>query len=95
MQEREMVLDILKSAKSAGQSYTMFISECNNIKLKDKFKLMRENTEKLHEDMYKIAKQKSYYIPPSNAAEIDVQQLKQNITEVITRLEGSGPIPNM
>jgi hypothetical protein len=95
MQEKDMVLDILVAVKSSCYSYSVAMSECVNLNLKEKFAIMRNLEEKFQYDLYKIAKNKEYYTDSKLATPEEILEVKGLLTHSLTMQQGAGPIPNL
>ncbi|MDR3091568.1 MAG: spore coat protein [Clostridiales bacterium] len=81
MQEKEMVLDALSSAKASIGSYSKVITECADQNLRRSFQQMRDGDEKFQYDLYRIAEQKGYYITSPDATAQETSTIKNSLTD--------------
>ena len=94
MQEKDMVLDVLNGSKACCTSYTIAMTECANLNLKEKFSTMRSLSEKFQYELYVIAKNKNYYEESFPATEEEIKKVKALLIKSSTTQQGAGPIPN-
>lgn len=76
MQEKTMVNDALSMEKSDLTFYANAISECSNQQLRSALQQIRNQCETSQYELYKIAEQKGFYKPASQANEQEIQQVK-------------------
>ena len=76
MQEKTMVNDALSMEKSDLTFYANAISECSNQQLRSALQQIRNQCETSQYELYKIAEQKGFYKPASQANDQEVQQVK-------------------
>lgn len=76
MDEKTMVSDALVGVNGELKMYAEFIAQSENPQLKQTLKQMRNKTETAQEQLYEIAREKSYYVPASKATDEEVQHVK-------------------
>ena len=76
MQEKAMVNDTLESINGELVRYGEMIPQTENKKLKQTLKQFRNACEQTQEQLYQMAREKSYYVPASKASEEEVQHVK-------------------
>ena len=81
MQEKTMVADTLTGINSELTRYAEMITQCENKELKQTLKQFRNACEQSQEELYQIAKEKSYYVPASKATEQEVAHVKSLFTQ--------------
>ena len=74
MQEKEMISDYL-----AG--YGSIISQCENEELRSTIQLMRDQDEIRQYALFKIAKEKGYYIPAQKATDTEIATVEQQLSQ--------------
>lgn len=77
MQEKTMVNDILAGINGELVRYGEMIPQTENKELKQTLKQFRNSCEQSQEQLYQMAREKSYYVPASKATEEEVQHVKQ------------------
>ena len=63
MDEKTMVSDTLTGINGELKMYAEYISQSEDPKLKQTLKQMRNKAEAAQEQIYQIAREKSYYVP--------------------------------
>ena len=63
MQEKMMVADTLAGINGELTRYAGMIAQSENKELKSTLKQMRNACEQSQEELYQIAREKSYYVP--------------------------------
>ncbi len=81
MQEKTMVADTLASINSELTRYAGMIAQSENKELKQTLKQFRNACEQSQEELYQIARAKSYYVPASKATEEEVKHVKNLFTQ--------------
>lgn len=76
MQEKTMVADTLAGINGELVRYAEMISQSENAELKQCLKQMRNACEQSQEELYQIAREKSYYVPAAKASEQEVEHVK-------------------
>lgn len=81
MQEKTMVTDTLTGINGELVRYAEMIPQTENKELKDTLKQFRTSCEKSQEELYQIAREKSYYVPASKATADEVAHVKSLFTQ--------------
>ena len=81
MQEKVMVADTLAGINGELTRYAGMIAQSENKELKTTLKQLRNACEQSQEELYQIAREKSYYVPESKATEEEVQHVKNLFTQ--------------
>lgn len=81
MQEKTMVADTLAGINSELTRYAGMIAQSENKELKQTLKQFRNACEQSQEELYQIARAKSYYVPASKATEEEVKHVKNLFTQ--------------
>ena len=76
MQEKTMVADTLTGINGELIRYAEMIPQTENKELKSVLKQFRSTCEQSQEELYQIAREKSYYVPAHKATEEDVAHEK-------------------
>lgn len=76
MQEKTMVADTLAGINGELTRYAGMIAQSENKELKQTLKQFRNACEQSQEELYQIARAKSYYVPASKATEEEVAHVK-------------------
>lgn len=76
-----MVSDALVGINGELKMYADFITQSENSELKQTLKQMRNKAETSQEQLYQIAREKSYYVPASKATDEEVQHVKSLFTQ--------------
>ena len=76
MQEKIMVSDTLASINGELVRFGEMIPQTENKELKSALKQMRTTCEQSQEQLYEIAREKSYYVPAQKAAQEEVDHVK-------------------
>lgn len=80
MDEKTMVSDALTGINGELKMYEDFILQSENPQLKQTLKQMRNKTETAQEQLYQIAREKSYYVPASRATKEEIEHVKSLFT---------------
>ena len=81
MQEKIMVADTLASINGELTRYAEMIAQSENKDLKMTLKQFRNACEQSQEELYQIAREKSYYVPASKATEEEVAHVRSLFTQ--------------
>ena len=76
MQEKIMVSDTLASINCELVRFGEMIPQTENKELKSALKQMRTTCEQSQEQLYEIAREKSYYVPAQKASQEEVDHVK-------------------
>lgn len=76
MQEKIMVADTLAGINSELTSYAGMIAQAENKELKSALKQLRNACEQSQEELYQIARAKSYYVPAAKATDEEVTHVR-------------------
>ena len=80
MQEKTMVADTLAGINSELEKYGAMIAQTENKELKQTLKQFRTACEQSQEELYQIAREKSYYVPAAKATEEEIAHVKNLFT---------------
>jgi len=80
IQEKTMVTDTLTGINSELVRYAGMILETENQELKQTLKQLRTACEKSQEELYQLARAKSYYVPASQATKQEIEHVKSLFT---------------
>jgi len=76
MQEKIMVSDTLAGINGELTRYAEMIAQSENKELKQTLKQFRNACEQSQEELYQIAREKSYYVPAQKATEEEVAHVR-------------------
>ena len=76
MQEKYMVADTLAGINGELTRYAGMIAQTEDKELKQTLKQFRNACEKSQEDLYRIAREKAYYVPAAAAAIEDIEHVR-------------------
>ncbi len=76
MQEKIMVADTLAGINGELTRYAGMIAQSENKELKSALKQMRNACEQSQEELYQIARAKSYYVPAAKATDEEVAHVR-------------------
>ncbi len=76
MQEKTMVADTLTGINGELLRYAEMIPQTENQELKSVLKQFRTTCEQSQEELYKIAREKSYYVPAQKATQEEISHVK-------------------
>lgn len=85
MTEKTMVADTLEGINGELVRYGEMISQTENPQLKQMLKQMRNQCEMSQEEIYQIARAKSYYVPAEKASQEEITHVKSVLTQMETR----------
>lgn len=81
MNEKAMVVDALTGINGELTRYAEMITQTENPQLKQTLKQIRNQCETSQEDLYKIARNKSYYVPAAKATAEEIRHVKSLFTQ--------------
>ena len=81
MDGKTMVNDALSMLNSSLTGYANIISQTDNTSLRQTLQQIRNNDETSQFDLAKIAEQKGFYVPASQATEIEVSTVKNQFMQ--------------
>ena len=80
MQEKVMVSDTLAGINGELVRYAEMIPQTENKELKQCLKQFRNACEQSQEELYQIAREKSYYVPAAKATQQEIDHVKSLFT---------------
>lgn len=80
MNEKTMVADTLTGINGELVRFAEMIPQTENKELKDTLKQFRGCCEQSQEELYQIAREKSYYVPAAKATEEEVKHVRNLFT---------------
>lgn len=81
MEEKIMVADTLAGINGELTRYAGMIAQSENPELKQTLKQMRNACEQSQEEIYKLAREKSYYVPAEKATAEEVAHVRSLFTQ--------------
>lgn len=81
MQEKTMVADTLAGINGELTRYAGMIAQSENKELKQTLKQFRTACEQSQEELYQIAREKSYYVPVEKATAEEVAHVRSLFTQ--------------
>ena len=81
MQEKTMVADTLAGINGELTRYAGMIAQSENKELKQTLKQFRTACEQSQEELYQIAREKSYYVPAEKDSGEDVAHVRSLFTQ--------------
>lgn len=82
MTDKTMVSDALAGINGELGKYEQMIAQTENPQLKQTLKQMRNQCEMSQEEIYQIARAKSYYVPAAKATQEEVSHVKSVMTQL-------------
>ncbi len=76
MEEKYMVADTLSSVNANLSGLASMIVQTENKELRQTLKQIRNQAEMSQEELFNLAKNKSYHVPARMATETDIAQVK-------------------
>ena len=76
LQEKTMVADALAGINGELTRYGEMIAQTENKELKTTLKQMRNAAEQCQEQLYQIAREKSYYVPADKASQEEIAHVR-------------------
>lgn len=80
LQEKAMVADTLTGINGELVRFGEMIAQTENKELKQTLKQFRNACEQSQEELYQIAREKSYYVPAQKAAQEEIDHVKALFT---------------
>ena len=81
MTDKTMVVDTLVGINGELVHYGEMIPQTENAQLKQALKQMRNQSEMSQEEIYQIAREKSYYVPAEKATAEEVAHVRSLFTQ--------------
>ena len=81
MQEKTMVADALTGINGELVRFAEMIPQTENKELKDTLKQFRGACEASQEQLYQLAREKSYYVPAAKATQEEINHVKSLFTQ--------------
>lgn len=81
MQEKIMVADTLTGINGELVRFAEMIPQTENKELKDTLKQFRTACESSQEQLYQMAREKSYYVPAAKATQEEISHVKSLFTQ--------------
>ena len=81
MQEKTMVADTLAGINGELTRYAGMIAQSENKELKQTLKQFRNACEQSQEELYQLAREKSYYVPAAKATKEEVDHVRSLFTQ--------------
>ncbi|NLK94551.1 MAG: spore coat protein [Clostridiales bacterium] len=81
MQEKEIINDYLAGLNASLAGYGGIISQCENQQLRETIQSMRNKDEVRQYALFKIAKDKGYYIPAEQATSEEISKVKSQLSQ--------------
>ena len=81
LNEKTLVADTLAGINGELVRYGEMIPQTENKELKQTLKQFRNACEQSQEEIYQLAREKSYYVPASKATEEEIAHVKSLFTE--------------
>ena len=81
MQEKEMISDYLAGLNASLSAYGSIISQCENQELRVTIQNLRNQDEIRQYTLFKVAKEKGYYIPAQQATEEEIANEKKQLSQ--------------
>ena len=85
MDEKMMVNDTLAGINGELVRYGEMIAQTENPQLKQTLKQMRNQCEMSQEEIYQIARSKSYYVPAAQASAESVAHVRNVLTQLVAK----------
>ena len=81
LDEKTMVADTLAGINGELTRYAGMIAQSENKELKQTLKQIRNACEQSQEEIYQLAREKSYYVPAAKATEEEIAHVKSLFTQ--------------
>ena len=81
MEEKIMVADTLEGINSELKKYADMIPQTENKELKQTLKQFRNACEQSQEEIYQLAREKSYYVPAAKATQEEIEHVRSLFTQ--------------
>ena len=83
LNEKTMVADTLTGINGELVRFGGMIAQTENPELKQTLKQFRNTCEQSQEELYKLAREKSYYVPAAKATQEEVDHVKSLFTSSV------------
>ena len=83
LNEKTMVADTLTGINGELVRFGEMIAQTENPELKQTLKQFRNTSEQSQEELYKLAREKSYYVPAAKATQEEVDHVKSLFTSSV------------
>ncbi len=83
LNEKTMVADTLTGINGELVRFGEMIAQTENPELKQTLKQFRNTCEQSQEELYKLAREKSYYVPAAKAIQEEVDHVKSLFTSSV------------
>ena len=83
LNEKTMVADTLTGINGELVRFGEMIAQTENPELKQTLKQIRNACEQSQEELYKLAREKSYYVPAAKATQEEVDHVKSLFTSSV------------
>lgn len=80
MTDQERVTDLIFSEKKMSDNYSIWASECTNLKLRDTFLTLLNQSHRTQSDLFSAAQQKGWYKQVPQAQSDQIQQAYQQFS---------------
>lgn len=81
LNDKTMVSDTLVGVNGELKSMAEYISQTENMQLKQTLKQFRNEQEMSQEKIYNLAREKGYYVPAAKASPEEIQHVKSILTQ--------------
>ena len=81
MQEKEMISDYLAGLNASLAGYGGIIAQCENEELRSTIQGLRNQDEVRQYSLFRIARDKGYYIPAKPATPEEISTVKQELSQ--------------
>ena len=81
MVEQEQMTDLIFSEKKMSDNYSIWASECTNMKLRDTFLTLLNRSHKAQSDLFSAAQRKGWYKQIPQAPTDQIQQAYQQFSQ--------------
>lgn len=85
MDDKTMVSDALTGVNGELKMFGEIIPQTENKELKQCLRQIRNQCEMSQENLYELAREKSYYVPAAKATQEEVQHVKSVLSQLQTR----------
>ena len=79
MEEKYMVNDILECVKANLKKYQEYITESENLGLRQTLQQIRDNDESFQYELFKVAQAKGYYLSSKEVKEQEIEEIKKEV----------------
>ena len=85
LNEKTMVVDALTGVNGELTRFGEMISQTEDKELKQCLKQLRNECEMSQEKLYRVAREKSYYVPAEKASQQEIDHVKSNLTHPVMK----------